>query len=187
MASILAPKIAPDVVLSFEIKPGTLPPSSWRLAREGGTPAQVHSRGASRSCHRGCRTRSPKGRRSESSILAICLELRIKFKSLASTTWTLPRGAGDTAYEAYAAYYIPRHDRAKPRQAPDLAVEIVVTNPASKALRAGALLKIPEMCVLDIPRHRLTLLSTLATRRQTQGGLSARAPEPGIPLPLIGP
>ncbi len=88
--------------------------------------------------------------------------------SLGSTTWYLPLGAGDTAYEADAAFYIQSQGRAKPHQPPDLAIEIVVTNPATKALRAGAFLKIPELWVLDVPRHRMTL-HHLATRGKQKG------------------
>jgi hypothetical protein len=44
--------------------------------------------------------------RVDSLILGACLEFRIKYSGLGSTTWNLPVGAGDTAYEADAAYYI---------------------------------------------------------------------------------
>jgi Uma2 family endonuclease len=116
-------------------------------------------------------------------ILAICLELRIKISPLASTTWTLPLGAEDTAYEADAAYYIQSHDRAKEGQPPDLAVEIVVSHPASKALWAGALLKIPELWVLDIPKHRLTFYH-LATRGKHKGTYRPQARSRAFPFLL---
>ncbi len=89
-------------------------------------------------------------------ILAVCLELGIDTTPLASTTWALPFGAGDTAYEADRSYYIQSHGTATRHQPPDLAIEIVVSHSEKKALRAGAFLKIPEMWVLDISRHRLT-------------------------------
>jgi hypothetical protein len=37
-----------------------------------------------------------------------------------------------------------------------LAIEVVVSHSEKKALRVGAFLKIPEMWVLDVRRHRLT-------------------------------
>ena len=101
-----------------------------------------------------------------------------------STTWKLPLGAGDTAYEADAAYYIQSHGRAKEDQPPDLAIEIVVSHPATKALRAGAFLKIPELWVLDIPRHRLTFYH-LATRGKHKGTYRPATPEPGVPRPDV--
>ena len=84
----------------------------------------------------------------------MCLELGIKYTGLASTTWTLPFGAGDTGYEADEAYYVQSHGTTKTHHPPDLAIEVVVSHSEKKALRAGAFLKIPEMWVLDIPRRR---------------------------------
>ena len=121
----------------------------------------------SRSCHPASRTRR-RGSGSTSLILAVCLELRIRHTGLSSTTWKLPFGAGDTAYEADQAYYIQSHGTANDRQPPDLAVEIVVTNPERKALLAGAFLGIPELWVLDVPRHRLTF-HHLTTRGKNKG------------------
>ena len=80
----------------------------------------------------------------------------MKRMSLASTTWKLPFGSGDTAYEADKAYYIQSHGTEQKNHPPDLAIEIVVSHPEQKALRAGALLKVPEMWVFDLPRRRLT-------------------------------
>ena len=153
MPSTLAPTIAPDSVLSFEINPGTLL-QLLETRAEGGPRLK---------CFEGSVTLVSPGMPHELDldrlsmlILAICFELRIKYSSLRSTTWTLPLGAGDTAYEADAAFYIQSHDRARKDQPPDLAIEVVVSHPATKALRAGAFLKIPELWVLDIPRHQLT-------------------------------
>src|SRR5437763_507562 len=115
MASILAPTITPDKVISFEIKPGTLLRFLESKA-EGGPRLKCVERSVT--------LVSPgmphetSGARVSLLILAICFALRIKYKSLASTTWTLPRGAGDTAYEADAAFYIQSHGREKPRQPP---------------------------------------------------------------------
>jgi Uma2 family endonuclease len=172
MASILAPPIASDTVLSFEIKPGTL--LRFLASRAEGGPRL-------KCLERSVTLLSPgmpheiAGERLSILILAICLELRIRYTPLASTTWTLPRGAGDTAYEADAAFFIQNHGRAKPRQVPDLAIEIVVTNPATKALRAGAFLKIPEMWVLDIPQQRLTFYHL--ARRGRQKGIYRPEPQ----------
>jgi Uma2 family endonuclease len=92
----------------------------------------------------------------------------MKLSAVRSTTWFLPLGVGDTAYEADAAFYIQSFGRAKPNQPPDLAIEVVVSHPAAKALRAGAFLKIPELWVLDVPRRKLTFYQ-LATRGKYQG------------------
>jgi Uma2 family endonuclease len=171
MASILAPTITPDVVISFEINPGTL--LQFLESRAEGGPRLKCFEGSVTLVSPGMPHES-KGYRLNLLILAVCLELRIKFSGLASTTWTLPLGAGDTAYEADAAYYIQSYGQAKKHQPPDLAIEIVVTHPATKALRAGAFLKIPELWVLDIPRHKLTFYH-LATRGKQKG---SHRPEP---------
>jgi Uma2 family endonuclease len=160
MASTLATTIEPDTVLSFDINPGTLP-----LLLESRT-----EKGPRLKCFEGSVTLVSPGMPHEAMgfrlnllILAVCFGLRIKFIGVASTTWTLPPGSGDTAYEADEAYYIGNIGRAKDGHPPDLAVEVVVSHPAEKALRAGALLKIPEIWVLDVPRNRLTF-HHLATR-----------------------
>src|SRR5262249_52296535 len=77
-------------------------------------------------------------------------------------------GAGDTAYEADKAYYIQSYGTEKPNPPPDLAVEVVVSHPETKALQAGAFLKIPELWVLDLARHRLTFYH-LAVRGKSKG------------------
>ncbi len=165
MASTLARTIAPDSVLSFEINHGTL--LQFLESRAEGGPRLK--------CFEGSVTLVSPGmphefdlKRLSSLVFAICLELRIEHSPLRSTTWTLPLGVGDTAYEADAAYYIQSHGRAKEHQPPDLAIEVVVSHPATKALRAGAFLKIPELWVLDLPRHRLTFYH-LATRGKHKG------------------
>jgi Uma2 family endonuclease len=153
MASTLIPTTTPDVVLSFEINPGTL--LQFLEARA--------ERGPRLKCFEGSVTLVSPGmphevaaERLATVVLTVCLELRLKHNALASTTWTLPLGAGDTGYEADRAYYIQNHGTTKQHQPPDLAIEVVVSHSEKKALRAGAFLKIPEMWVLDLPRHRLT-------------------------------
>jgi Uma2 family endonuclease len=165
MATVLAAMIAPDHVISFEINPGTL--LQFLEARAEGGPRLK--------CFEGSVTLVSPGmphdvtmERLSFLILAICMELGIRRTSLRSTTWYLPLGARDTAYEPDAAYYLGRHGQVGPDQPPDLAVEIVVTNPATKALQAGALVGIPELWVLDIPRRRLTF-HHLATRGKHKG------------------
>jgi Uma2 family endonuclease len=153
MASALAPTIAPDTVLTFDINPGTLL-QFLELRAEGG-PRLKCLEGSVTLVSPGMAHEST-GQRFASLVLAICLELRIKHSSLASTTWTLPAGAEDTGYEADCAYYIQSYGRAKLGQPPDLAIEVVLTHPEKKALLAGALLKIPEMWVYHLHRHRLT-------------------------------
>src|SRR4051794_12351570 len=152
MASTLVPTIAPDHVMTFEINPGTL--LQFLESRAEGGPRLKCFEGSVTLVSPGM-PHEVAGTRLFILIMAICLELRIKRKALESTTWKLPLGAGDTAYEADAAYYIQSQDRAKADQPPDLAIEIVVSNPATKALRAGELLKIPELWVFDVPKHRL--------------------------------
>jgi Uma2 family endonuclease len=178
MASILATTIAPDMVISFEINPGTL--HSFLESRAEGGPRLKCFEGSVTLVSPGMPHES-KGYRLDHLILAVCLELGVKFQGLASTTWTLPFGAGDTAYEADAAYYIQSHGQAKKHQPPDLAIEIVVSNPATKALRAGAFLKIPELWVLDIPRHRLTFYH-LATRGKHKGSYRPQTRSRAFPV-----
>jgi Uma2 family endonuclease len=165
MASAPAPAIDPDGVISFEINPGTL--LQFLESRAEGGPRLKCFEGSVTLVSPGM-PHEVDGDRLSSLVLAICLELRIEHSPLRSTTWKLPLGVGDTAYEADAAYYIQSYGRAKENQPPDLAIEIVVTHPATKALRAGAFLKIPELWVLDIPRHRLTF-NHLAMRGKQKG------------------
>ena len=165
MASTIAKTFTPDTVISFEINPGTLP-QLLETRAEGGPRLK---------CFEGSVTlvspgmsHETKGGRLDYLILAVCLELGIKYRGLASTTWALPFGAGDTAYEADKSYYVQSHGTEKRNQPPDLAVEIVVSHSEKKAIRAGAFLKIPEMWVLDLPRHRLTFYH-LAVRGKSKG------------------
>src|SRR4051794_18613170 len=102
MASTLTSTLVSDVVLSFEINPGTL--LQFLATRAEGGPRLT--------CFEGSVTLVSPGmphevaaERLASLVLAISLQLRIDHSALASTTWTLPSGAGDTAYEADKAYY----------------------------------------------------------------------------------
>ncbi|MGC8639803.1 MAG: Uma2 family endonuclease [Isosphaeraceae bacterium] len=178
MASTVVPTIETDTVISLEINPGTLlqfletrPEGGPRLKCVEGrvtlvSPGLPHER-------MGCRL--------SSLILAVCLELGIKLEGLGSTTWTLPLGSDDTAYEADHAYYIQSFGIAEPGQRPDLGIEIVVSHSEKKALRAGEILRIPEMWVLDVARHRLTFYH-LATRGKHKETYRAQATSLAFPV-----
>jgi Uma2 family endonuclease len=163
MASTLAPTIAPDDIVSFEINPGTLLQFLENRA-EGGPHLK---------CFEGSVTLvSPglphemDGHRPSLLIYAVCFVLGMRLNNSKSTTWYLPLGADDAAYEADAAFYIQSQGRAKPSQPPDLAVEVLVSNPATKALRAGVFLKIPELWVLDNPEHRISFYHLIMRGKQ---------------------
>jgi Uma2 family endonuclease len=178
MASTLAPAIDPDTVISFEINHGSL--LRFLETRAEGGPRLKCVEGSVTLVSPGF-PHEDAGVRVSFLIMTICLELGIKIKSLRSTTWTLPLGAEDTAYEADAAYHIQSQGLDRKGQAPDLAVEVVVSHPASKALRAGALLKIPELWVLDIPKHRLTFYH-LAVRGKHKGAYRPQARSRAFPF-----
>jgi len=178
MISTLAATIAPDLVISFEINPGTL--LQLLETRAEGGPRLKCFEGSVTLVSPGI-SHETNGLRLHHLILAVCLELRVKFTGLASTTWILPFGAGDTAYEADAAYYIQSHGTAREAQPPDLAIEIVVSHPEKKALRAGAFLKIPELWVLDIPKHRLTFYH-LAAKGKSKGSYRPQARSRAFPV-----
>ena len=170
MSATLTTTIAPDTVISFEINPGTL--LQFLETRPEGKPRLKCYQGSVTLVSPG-KPHETAGFRLTSLVLAVCLELRIKHTALSSTTWKLPFGAGDTAYEADQAYYVQSHGTATDRQPPDLAVEIVVTNPERKALLAGACLGIPELWVLDVSRHCLTIYH-LTTRGKNKGTYRAK-------------
>jgi Uma2 family endonuclease len=178
MASTLTQTIAPDIVISFEINPGTL--LQFLDSRAEGGPRLKCFEGSVTLVSPGP-AHEAKGHRLDHLILAVCLELGIKHTGLASTTWMLPFGAGDTGYEADAAYYIESFGRAKKQQPPDLAIEVVVSHSEKKALRAGAFLKIPEMWVLDIPKHRLTFYH-LAVRGKQKGASRPQSRSRAFPV-----
>ena len=163
--SIIINTITPDEVVSFRINPGGL--ARLLDARAEGGPLLKCFEGSVTLVSPG-RPHESMGHRLDRLILVVCLELGIEHTALGSTTWALPFGAGDTAYEPDEAYYVQSQATAKPGQPPDLAVEVVVTYPENKALLAGAFLGIPELWVLDIPRHRLTFYH-LATRGRHKG------------------
>jgi Uma2 family endonuclease len=171
MASTLAPTITPDTVMSFDITPGTL--YQFLASRAEGGPRLKCFEG-SVTLVSPSKPHESMGHRLDRLIVVVCLELGIKHLALGSTTWALPFGAGDTAYEPDEAYYVQSHATAKPRQPPDLAIEIVVSHSENKAMCAGAFLKIPEMWVLDLQKHRLTFYH-LAVRGKSKGSYR---PEP---------
>jgi Uma2 family endonuclease len=165
MAATLVPTITPDTAISFEINPGTLAKLLETRAEKG--PRLKCFEGSVTLVSPG-RSHETMGRRLDYLILAVCLELDIDITGLESTTWSPPPGAGDTAYEADRAYYVQSYGTEEEDRPPDLAIEVVVTHPETKALRAGAALKIPEMWVLDLPRRRLTFYH-LVVRGKAKG------------------
>lgn len=165
MAATLAAEIMPDTVITFEINPGSL--LQFLDSRAEGGPRLKCFEGSVTLVSPG-RSHESRGRQLDRVILAVCMELGIRHTGLASTTWILPLGAGDTAYEADQAYYTQSCGTERRDQPPDLAIEVVVSHPETKALRAGAFLKIPEMWVLDLPRHRLTFYH-LVVRGKSKG------------------
>ena len=178
MASILTKTITPDSVMSFDINPGTL--HQFLDARAENGPRLKCVEG-SVTLVSPSRPHESAGRRLEFLILAVCSELGIGYDVLGSTTWKLPFGSGDTAYEPDAAYYVQSFGLNEENQPPDLAVEVVVTHSERKALLAGALLKIPEVWVLDILRHRLSFFH-LATRGKNQGTYQAKTTSLAFPF-----
>lgn len=165
MPSTVTPAFTPDSVISFQIKPGTL--QQLLDAREEIGPRLKCFEGSVTLVSPG-RPHEWKAHRLHNLVAMICLELGIEHSALGSMTWSLPFGVGDTAFEADEAYYVQSQATAKAGQPPDLAIEVVVTNPETKALRAGAFLKIPEIWVLDLPRDRLTF-HHLVTKGKSKG------------------
>lgn len=152
MSTALGPTIADDVVLSFDINPGTL--LQFLESRS--------EKGPRLKCFEGSVTLVSPGMSHETAahrldllVLAICHELGIPLKAVASTTWFLPKGAGDTAYEADKSYFLRDVGPERIGTMPDLAIEVVVSHSASKALRAGSRLAIPELWVFEAKRGRL--------------------------------
>ena len=115
MASTLAPTIAPDTVVTFQINPGTL--LQFLETRAEGGPRLKCFEGSVTLVTPGM-SHETKGSRLDHLILAVCLELHIKFTCLESTTWTLPFGAGDTGYEADKAYYVQSFGTTKEHHPP---------------------------------------------------------------------
>src|SRR4051812_41030729 len=106
MASALAQMHMTDEVMSFDILPGTLLQLLDARAESG--PRLKCFEGSVTLVSPGM-PHATTGGRLALLVLAVCLELRIKHTPLGSTTWTLPLGAGDTAYEPDKAFYIRSH------------------------------------------------------------------------------
>ena len=178
MTAAPAQTITPDKVVSFDIRPGTLIPFLETIEESG--PLLKCYEGSVTLVSPG-ETHETYGQRLALLILAICAQLRIPHSARGSTTRVLPKGARDTAYEPDLSYYVASHGTAAPGQAPDLAIEIVVTHSERKALLSGALLGIPELWVLDVPRHRLTFFH-LAKRGQHKGTYQPRPRSRAFPF-----
>ncbi|MFO0890800.1 MAG: Uma2 family endonuclease [Isosphaeraceae bacterium] len=178
MATALAQTIDADTVMSFDINPGTL--LQFLEARGDKGPRLKCFEGSVTLVSPG-KSHETMGTRLDRLILAICLEARIKSQALKSTTWFLPSGAGDTVYDADQAYYIQSFGTTDEHRRPDLAIEVVVSHSESKALRAGALLQIPELWVLDVGRRRLTF-HHLVLRGQKKGTYRVAARSRAFPM-----
>lgn len=178
MATTLALPFTPDNVMDFHIMPGTLGLLRDTMA-EGGPRIK---------CYEGSVTLVSPGETHETSserlaslILAVCTVMRVAYTSLGSTYYGLPKGSGDIGYEPDKCFYIQSHGTAAKGQVPDLAIEIVVSNSEKKALACGALLGIPEIWVLDIPRHRLTFYR-LVQRGKHKGSYQPQSQSRAFPL-----
>jgi len=126
-------------------------------------------------------THETTGQRLYILILAFCSVLKIPHSPLGSTYYSLPKGSKDSGYEPDQSYYIQSHGTAVKGQAPDLAIEIVVSHSEKKALACGVLLGIPEIWVLDIPRHRLTF-HRLVQRGKHKGTYQPQSQSRAFPL-----
>ena len=178
MATTQITALTPDSVISFEINPGML--GQFLEARTEGGPRLKCFEGSVTLVSPG-RSHETTGRRLVHLITAICEELEIEHTELASTLWAVPPGKGDTAYEPDESYYIQSHETATEGQVPDLAIEIVVSNPEKKAIRCGVALGIPEMWVFDVPRRRLTFYR-LSRRGKNQGTYQPRSKSLAFPF-----
>jgi Uma2 family endonuclease len=159
----VATDVKPDVVIELSLEPGGYRAFVDAIA-ERTRPLLKCYQGSVTLVSPG-RSHETMGRRLGALILAVCSELGIRLLPLGATLWDLPEGAcagmdyeNDTGYEADEAYYIQNFERAddEPSPMPDLAVEVVVSRSAHKALCAGAALGIPELWVLDVGREELT-------------------------------
>ena len=174
----MATTITPDTVIHFDINPGTL--LQFLEARAESGPRLTCVEGDVTLVASGM-THGKSVARINDVVLAVCQELRIKLANVGRTTWTLPGGFGDTAYEADASYFIQSYGTEEEFQPPDLTIEVVVSHSEKKALRAGAFLKIPEMWVFDMPRHRLTFYQ-LAARGKQKGTYRAQPRSRAFPV-----
>jgi Uma2 family endonuclease len=167
-----------DLVVTYDLSPGTF--SEFIAARQ--------ERGPLLKCLKGSVTLVSPGLSHEQMaervshlVTAVCAALGVKVKALRSTTQKLQSDSEQTAYEPDLSYYIPGFATAKRGQVPDLAVEIVMSHSEKKALRIAAALGIPELWVLDIPRHKLTFYH-LATRGKSKGTYLAKPSSRALPL-----
>ena len=169
--------VTPDLVMTIPIQAGKL-----GLFREMAPEGRARIK-----CFDGSLTLVSPGRPHESHrqklgllIAAISDVLEIPVHPLGSEFFHLPDYAEDVGYEPDEGYYIRSFGKATEGQAPDLALEVVVSHPADKALRCGAVLGIGEMWVLDVARRKLTFY-TLVTRGKTKGMYQPKAKSRAFP------
>jgi Uma2 family endonuclease len=178
MSATLAPPFTPDRVMSFNIMPGRLGLLREAMV-EGGPLLKCYE--ANVTLVSLGETHGITGCRLSSLILAVCVVLKIPLTALGSTYHGFPNGAEDIGFKPDESYYIQSHATAAEGQVPDLAIEIVVSHSERKALACGELLGIPEMWVLDIPRHRL-MFYRLVRRGKHKGTYQPQAQSRAFPL-----
>ncbi len=159
-------EIVPDAVVSFDLRPGTL--DQFLRTRSEKGPRLTCVEGSVTLVSPG-RSHEVMARRLDLLVLAVCAEVPVRVLGLESSTWSLPAGTGDTAYEADKAYVFARRCEEPDPKRPDLAIEVVVSHPETKALRAAAVIGIPELWVLDLNREHLAFY-----RLEPAEGLEAR-------------
>jgi Uma2 family endonuclease len=163
-ATVSETECAPDMVVTIPIRPGGLR-LYMELAREGGPLVK---------CVPGSLTLVSPGRTHETSdrrlgilILAIGSVLEIPLLPLGSTFFSRSKDHPDYGYEPDESYLTGTLGKSEDHR-PDLAVEVVVTNPDKKAPANCALLGVPEVWVWNIPRKRLVFYH-LVTRGKNKG------------------
>jgi Uma2 family endonuclease len=173
-----APAVTPDRVISFPIRPGTLP--LFRDAMADGGPLIK--------CYQGELTLVSPGfshetfcARLATLVVVLCAVLRIPIKQLRSTYFELPQGTEDSGYEPDEGYYVQSFGNAPEGHRPDLVVEIVVSHSERKALAVGLLLRIPEVWVLNVPRRTL-VFHHLVTRGKNKGTYQRRPRSRAFPF-----
>src|SRR5262249_26665833 len=179
MASTLAPTITPDRVMSFQIKPGTLP--HLLETREEGGPRLKCFEGSVTFVSPG-RPHETMGRRFDYLILAVCLELGIKFTGLGSTTWRLPaRGWGHGLRGRQGVLHPELRDgEAEPAPRPGGRSRGLAPGDEGPPGRG-----VPQDPGTVGPRPGAAPADVLPPGRpgQVEGHLPARAPQPGAPRP----
>jgi Uma2 family endonuclease len=165
VATAVATSIEPDIVMSFQIAPGALKQLRRALGDEG---PMIKCFEGSVTLVSPVTTHAMSDSRLGALILAVCATLKIPHMALCSAFYRLPKYARQTGYEPDDSYYIQSHGTAKENKPHDLAIEVVVSHSARHALSIGEVLRVPEMWVWDLPRHKL-VFRVLAKRGKHKG------------------